>query len=725
MNEAHRKSISRRSFLFGTAALGAGLTVGVYLTNRRGDNVVATPEQVPGEVGIDWNPEAFVRVGTDNTVTVLSKHTEMGQGIYTGLATLVAEELDASWDQMRVEGAPANNEVYGNLAFGEQFTGASTSLDYSFDQLRQCGAAARSMLVSAAASLWNVPADEVSVSEGVVHHDQSDRSATFGHLAESAAQQPVPERVTLKVPEQYRLIGSELPRIDVRKKTTGAAEFTQDISLLDMLVAVVAHPPRIGATLGSFNVNIAKDKKGVVDVVAIPSGVAVIAKDFWTATKARDLLQIEWDESKAITLSSSDILAEFEELADKEGIIARDEGSAADALQNADTVIEGEFRFPFLSHSAMEPLNCVVQLSDDGCEIWNAAQQQTRDQADAAKILGLAPEKVKVNMLLAGGAFGRRASKDYTAEAVQVAKASGLKVPIKLMWTREDDMLAGQYRPLNYHRLRAGLDGDGKLIAWHHRLVGQSIAAQEEPAWIVDGVDNMSVHGASDWLYNVPNIRVETHSPDYPIPVLWYRGTGGTHTVYAVETFMDELAAAAGRDSLDFRRDMLGDNPRMLHVLELAAEKANWGSVTEPGRGRGISMCEQRGTYLAQVAEVSVRSDNSFSVDRVVTAVDCGRAINPDIVRAQMEGGTGFGLSSTIGDEITFKNGFVQQSNFDKYRLLRIDQMPDVDVHIVPSSETPTGIGELVPMVIGAAVANGLSAVTGRRYRKLPIRLSA
>jgi isoquinoline 1-oxidoreductase beta subunit len=724
VNKAYRKNISRRSFLYGTAALGAGLTVGVYLTNRRGDTRVATPAQVADEVGFKWDPQAFVRIGTDDSVTVICKQTEMGQGIYNGMATLVAEELDASWNQMQVEGAPANNELYRNLTFGEQFTGASASLQDSFDQLRECGAAARSMLVSAAASLWNVPIDEVMVSEGVIRHNQSDRLASFGDLAESASRQPVPDRVTLKVPEHYRLMGNELPRIDVPEKTTGAAEFTQDIKLLDMLVAVVAHPPRIGATLGSFNANIAKDRKGVVDVVAIPSGVAVIAKDFWTATNARDLLQVEWDESKAITLSSAEMLAEFEVLAAKEGIIARDEGSAIDALQDADTVIEGEFRFPFLSHSAMEPLNCVVQFSDDGCEIWNSAQQQTRDQADAAKILGLAPEQVKVNMLLAGGAFGRRACKDYTVEAVHVAKASGLKVPIKLMWTREDDMLAGQYRPLNYHWLRAGLDGDGKLIAWHHRLVGQSIAAQEEPAWIVDGVDNMSVHGASDWLYSVPNIRVETHSPNYPIPVLWYRGTGGTHTVYAVETFMDELAAAAGRDSLDFRRSMLGNNPRMLNVLELAAGKANWGSTLESGRGRGISMCEQRGTYIAQVAEVSVDSDNSFSVDRVVTAIDCGLAINPDVVRAQMEGGTGFGLSSTIGDEITFKDGFVEQSNFDKYRLLRIDQMPDVDVHIVPSSEIPTGIGELAPMVIGAAVANALSAATGRRYRELPIKVA-
>jgi isoquinoline 1-oxidoreductase beta subunit len=724
MNETNQNSLSRRSFILGTAAVGAGLTVGVYLTNRKGDTTVVSPEQLPGSVPVEWDPQAFVHIGKDNFVTVYCKHTEMGQGIYTGMATVVAEELDASWEQMIVEGAPANATLYSNLLYGEQFTGGSSSLQNSYGQLQQVGAAARQMLVAAAASAWNVPEIEVTVSQGQIRHDISDRSSNFGDLAELAMQQPVPETVVLKRPEQYRLIGANVRRIDVPGKTNGTVIYTQDFKLPNMLTAVVAHAPRFGATMTSFDAHEAKAIEGVVDVVAIPTGVAVIANDFWTATKARELLSIEWDERDAFTLSSEDLVSSYRSIVETEGTIARDAGSITDSFAKAQQVIEADFEFPFLAHSPLEPLNCIVHLSEDECEIWNAAQQQTRDQRDASAILGLAPEQIKVNMLYAGGAFGRRSNKDYTVEAVHVAKAADRDVPIKLVWTREDDMRAGQYRPLNYHRLRAGIDSNGDLVAWHHRLVGQSILAQEEPAWIVDGVDSTSVHGANDWLYDVPNIRVETHSPEYPVPVLWYRGTGATHTVYAVETFMDEIAALTARDPVEFRRSMLKEKPRMTNVLKLAAEKAGWGSAPGPRRGQGVAMCEQRGTYLAMVADVSVQGDDEFSVDRVVTAIDCGLAVNPDVIRAQMEGGIGFGLSSTLGDEITFKNGYVEQSNFDKYRLLRINQMPDVDVHIVPSREPLTGIGELAPMVIGAAVANALYATTGQRHRKLPIRLT-
>lgn len=725
MNDARRKRLSRRSFLFGTAAIGAGLTVGVYLATRRGTPVVASLDQLPEHMAVAWDPQVFVRIGQDNFVTVFCKHTEMGQGIYTGMATVVAEELDASWEQMKVEGAPANATLYSNLIMGEQITGGSSSLTNSYEQLRQVGAATRQMLVNAAAKSWNVPAVEISVSNGVVHHESSGRSSTFGELAKLAAVQSVPEIVTLKSPKQYRLVGSNLRRVDTEDKTNGTAQFTQDFKLPDMLTAVVAHAPRFGGIVKSFDSKRAKVVRGVVDVVVIPTGIAVIATDFWTATKARELLSIEWDETYAFNLSSEDIVAQYKAIAETAGAIARDEGSITDSFANAQQVFEAKYEFPFLAHSPIEPLNCIVQLSEDKCEIWNAAQQQTRDQADAAKILGMAPEQIEVNMLMAGGAFGRRANKDYTVEAVEVAKAVDRGVPIKLVWTREDDMRAGQYRPLNYHRLRAGINSNGDLVAWHHRLVGQSIANQEEPTWIVDGVDSMSVHGAHDWLYDVPNIRVETHSPEFPVPVLWYRGVGSTHNVYAVETFIDEIAALAGRDPLEYRLNMLKDQSRMTNVLQLAASKANWGKDLGPRSGRGVAICNQRGTFLAQVAEVNLQSDKSFSVDRVITAVDCGLTINPDVVRAQMEGGTGFGLSSTLGDEITFRNGYVEQSNFDKYKLLRINQMPDMDVHIVSSNEPPTGVGELAVMVIGAAVANALYAATGQRHRILPIRLTA
>jgi isoquinoline 1-oxidoreductase beta subunit len=648
----------------------------------------------------------------------------MGQGIYTGMATVVAEAMDAAGEQMRIETAPANVELYSNLLWGEQLTGGTASLRNSYEQLRQVGAATRQMLMNAASETWNVPASEITGAEGVIYHASSSRSATFGEMADAAARRPVPETVTPKSPENYTLVGEDRPRLDVEIKTNGVAQFTQDLKLPGMLIAVVAHAPRFGGVVKSFDDTKARAADGVVDVVEVPSGIAVVAEDFWSALKARELLSIEWDESNAFKQSSHDIVQQYKAIADTPGTVAREEGSIADAFSTATQVLETEFEFPFLAHSPSEPLSCIVRVSGDKCEFWNAAQQQTVDQQVAAEIVGIQPEQVEIHTLMAGGAYGRRACNDYTSEAVHVAIALGADVPVKLMWTREDTMRAGQYRPLNYHRLRAGLNNDGELVAWHHRLVGQSIAELHVPAWVVDGIDSMSVHGAHDWLYDVPNIRVESHSPELPVPVLWYRGVGSTHTVFAVETTMDELATTAGIEPLEFRLRMLKDQPRMANVARLAAEKSDWGSTTGPGRARGIAICQQRSTFLAQVAEVSLHDDKSFSVDRVITAVDCGLAINPDVVRAQMEGGTGFGLSSALGDEISFEDGYVQQSNFDTYKLLRIDQMPAVEVHIVPSDEHPTGVGELAPMAVGPAVANALRALTGQSYHKLPIKRS-
>ena len=722
MHRVSQAGLSRRSFLLGTAAVGAGLTVGVYLNRRNNETVTALPGDTAGRVDLEWEPQAFVRIGTDNRVTVYCKHTEVGQGIYTGMATVVAEELDASWEQMHVESAPANVELYESLSWeGEQATGGSASLKYSFDQLRQVGAATREMLVNAAAGHWDVPATEITVTSGVIHHESSGNSLTFGDLAERAAAESVPETVKLKPTEEYRFSNEAVRRVDLEEKTNGTAQFTQDFTLPGMLIAVVAHPPRFGGALISYDSTEAKAVAGVLDVFDVPTGVAVVANTFWAAHKARELLSIDWDETNAFTMSSQDIVESFKSIADTTGAIARERGSIAESFEASDNIIEAEFEFPMLSHSPIEPLNCVVRWSKDKCEIWNGAQQQTRDQMDAADILGMAMEQVEINTLLAGGAFGRRAATDYTREAMHIAKVLGPDIPVKLMWSREDDMQAGQFRPLNYHRMRAGLDADGNLTAWHHNLVGQSIASQVMPQWIDNGVDSMSVHGAHDWLYDVPNILVETHSPELPIPVLWYRGVGATHTVYSVETFVDEIASLAGREPLEYRLDMLKNQPRMAAVARLAAEKAGWGSTLGPDQGRGISICMLRGTYLAQVADVSVYDDQSFSVDRVVTAIDCGLAINPDVIRAQMEGGTGFGLSAVLGDAITLRDGYVEQTNFDQYKLLRINQMPEVDVHIVPSSEPPSGVGELAPMAVGAAVANALHVVTGQRYYNLPI----
>ena len=722
MSQQAATVLSRRKFLLGTVAVGGGLAVGIYL-QRSGEFNEQQISTDSSDMTVEWPPDAFVKIGNDNIITIYSKHTEMGQGVYTGLATIVAEELDADWEQIRVIGAPADEHIYVNFDFGTQLTGGSSSIHNSWDQLRQVGAAMRHMLSSAAAEAWAVSVEEIEVRNGELFHRASGKRAVFGEFADQAASVPVPQSVRLKSPDAYRLIGNELPRTDIPAKLDGGIVYTQDFKLPGMLTAVIAHPPRFGAVVKSFDGSHAKDMPGVVDVVAVPSGVAVVADDFWSAHQARDRLQIEWDESKAFTKSSDTMMAELRELTESGGLIAHELGDVDQALDIADQVLESEYEFPYLAHAAMEPMNCVVQIGDGSCELWHGAQWQTQDQADAANILGIPADRVKVNMLYAGSAFGRRATIDYTREAIHIAQAAGSGRPVKLMWTREDDMAAGMYRPLFFHKLKGALDANGNLIAWRHQLAGQSIAEVVAPEWLENGVDYMSVHGATDMPYDVPNTRFESYNQTYPVPVLWYRGTGRSHTVFAVETFVDRLAGSGGLDPLNFRRRLIDKQPRLLHVMELAAEKADWGSPMMDGRARGIAIHSSRGTQIAQVAEVTVLDDGGFSVDRVVTAVDVGIALNPDNIRAQVEGGTGFGLSSALGDEITLRNGLVEQTNFDRYPVLRIGQMPAIETHIVDSTESPTGIGDFTPLVIGPAVANALFAATGHPVGKLPIQL--
>jgi isoquinoline 1-oxidoreductase beta subunit len=491
---------------------------------------------------------------------------------------------------------------------------------------------------------------------------------------------------------------------------------------------LVTHPPRFAARVRSFDASEAKKVEGVTDVVEIPTGVAVLARDFWSAKKGRDALQVDWDESEAFKLGSDELMAHYRELAERPGASAHRKGDAAGALQAAEIKLQTSIEFPFLAHAAMEPMNCVMNLTREGCEIWNGEQYQTPDQNAVARVLGMLPEQVKINMLYAGGSFGRRANphSDYLVETANIVKAIGAKAPVKLVWTREDDMRAGYYRPMYFHRLRAGLDGSGKPVAWQHRIVGQSLMAGTdfEGALVKDGVDVTSVEGASNIPYAIPNIAVDLHSPDIPVPVQWWRSVGSTHTAFAVETFIDQLAVAAGKDPLEFRRSLLSDHPRHLGVLELVAEKAAWGGSLPAGRGRGIAVHESFNSFVAQVAEVTVHQDKTFSVDRVVIAVDCGIAVNPDIIRAQMEGGMGFGLSAALSGEITLQEGRVVQSNFHDYSVLRIDQMPSVEVHIVKSAQPPTGVGEPATPVIAPAVANALYHATGQRFDKLPLTLS-
>jgi isoquinoline 1-oxidoreductase subunit beta len=725
-NDPAAGTMSRRVFLKASAAAGAGLTLGLWLPE--GNDAAA--QAAAGA----FEPNAFLTIGRDNVVTIVVKHLEMGQGTYTGLPTLVAEELDAAWSQVRAMGAPADASRYANLQWGgAQGTGGSSAMANSFIQYRQAGASARAMLVGAAAKQWNVPADAIQVRNGVVSH-ASGRKATFGELADAAAREPVPTTVKLKEPKDYIYIGKHVPRTDSKAKSNGTARFTQDVKLPDMLIAVVAHPPRFGQTIKTFDSNSVQGISGVRYVIEIPTGVAIVATTFWAAKKARDALKIEWDDTSGFKGSSSDILAEFRKLATTPGKPARNDGDAVKAIDAATRKFEATFEFPYLAHAAMEPMDCVVKLTPSLCEIWNGEQFQTGDQYAIAKATGLKPEQIKLNMLFAGGSFGRRAStkSDYIIEAVTIAVAllrmDKPSVPIKLVWTREDDMRGGFYRPAYLHALRAGLDAGGNIVGWQHRIVGQSIGEGSgmEAMLIKDGIDGTSVEGASNLPYAIPNMAVDLHSPSIGVPVLWWRSVGSTHTAYSTETFVDELAAAAGKDPIAFRKAMLTAHPRHLAALTLAADNAGWSTPLAPGkagekRGRGVAVHESFNTVVAQVAEVTVGKDGKFKVDRVVCAVDCGIAVNPDVVKAQMEGGIGFGLSAALYGKITLKDGVVEQSNFHDYPILRINEMPAVEVHIVPSTEPPTGVGEPGVPVIAPAVANALAAATGTRIRMLPL----
>jgi len=730
--------VSRRGFLKVSAGAGAGLTLGLYAFEPAAQQTA--PETAPAPVAPappPVRPMAFVRIAPDNTVTVIAKHLEMGQGTYTGLPTLIAEELDASWAQIRVEGAPADAKLYANLAWGgAQGTGGSSAIANSFLQYRQAGAAARAMLVAAAAEQWKVAPDAIVVKNGELTH-ASGRKATFGQLAQAASTQPVPQDPKLKDPKDFVYIGKNFARTDSRAKANGTAKFTQDVKLPDMLTAVVAHPPRFGARVKSYDVESVQGMPGVRFIVEVPNGVAVVGTSFWSAKRVRDKLKIEWDESSGVKFSSADILAEFKRLAAMPGAVAKSTGDVAKALEVSGKTVEAAYEFPYLAHAAMEPMNCVVKLTADRCEIWNGEQFQTGDQMAVAQLLGFKPEQVVLNQMFAGGSFGRRANPaaDYVVEAVAIAKAlaseaKGTGVPVKLVWTREDDMRAGYFRPAYYHTIKAALGADGRPVAWQQRIVGQSILAGTpfEAMMVKDGIDATSVEGASTLPYAVPNLLVDLHSPKIGVPVLWWRSVGSTHTAFSTETFVDELAAAAGKDPVDYRRALLEAHPRHRGVLELAADKAGWGKPLAPGkagakRARGIAVHESFDTLVAQVAEVTVTGDK-FTVDRVVCAVDCGIAVNPDVVRAQMEGGIGFGLSAALYGAITLKDGAVEQSNFHDYPVLRINEMPAIEVHIVQSAEKPSGVGEPGVPPIAPAVANALAAATGKRVRKLPLTLA-
>ena len=722
-----RPALNRRGFLKVVGLSGAGFMIGCSREEPEAESTVAAGAASPAaspDTQHSFGP--FVRVGSDNSVTVIIKHLDKGQGVTTGLPTIVAEELDADWSQMRAEFAPADASLYNNLDFGPvQGTGGSSSIHNSWMQLREAAAGARAMLVGAAAAMWGVADDEIIVAGGVLRHEASGRTASFGELAARAADVEPPAEVSLKDPEDFTLIGKDhLPRLDSGIKTDGTAIYTLDVDRPGMLTAVVAHPPKFGAAVAAFDASAAQDVPGVIDVVQISRGVAVVADNFWSAKKGRDALDVEWDYSQAEVRGSDQLFADYAALTDQEGIDARADGDAETLLAGSGEVVRSEFRFPFLAHATMEPMDCVVELGEGRCEIWTGSQLQTGDQAVVAALLGIDPADVKINTLWAGGSFGRRAvpDSDYVAEAVMIAQATAGSAPVKLVWTREDDMSGGRYRPMSYHVLEAALDDAGKIAAWRHRVAIQSfLQGTSFEGLVQDGLDMTAVEGARGLPYAIPNVHVSFHEAENGVPTLWWRSVGHTHNGYATEVFFDELAQRAGRDPFELRRELLQDHPRHLAVLELAAEKAGWGEDPGPGRGRGIAVHESFSSFVAEVVDVSVADDGSFSIDKVVCAVDCGLAINPDVIRAQMEGGIGYALSAALREQVTLAEGEVVERNFDTYQALRIDEMPEIEVHIVPSAEAPTGVGEPGVPPLAPALSNALFAATGKRIYTLPI----
>ena len=716
--DSARTATRREVLVVGATLAGSSLLVGC----SPADILSAGSKVEPGVFG------PFLKFAQDGTVAVISKHIEFGQGNHAGLAAIAAEELDADWTKVTVEQAPANAKLYGNTMMGgTQGTGGSSAISDSWMKMRTAGAAARAMFVSAAATKWGVPAGEITVLNGVLSHP-SGKQAGFGELVEEAAKVAPPAEPKLKDPKTFTLIGQDrVRRKDSQAKSDGTAKYTQDVQLPDMLIAMVAHPPKFGAKVDTFDATDAKKVPGVADVFKIPSGVAVVANSTWAAKLGRDALKVTWDESKAETRGSAQILTEFKELASGKRQPAEkvqwgafdSKGDAAKAAADAGA-LEVSYDFPYLAHATMEPMNCVAMVGKGPPKLVFASQTPSLDQLNVARTTMSLPGSVEIETLFAGGSFGRRASfqSDYVVECVQIAKKVGKGRPVKLVWTREDDMRAGYFRPLVHHAVRVTTDKDGFPATWRHRIVTQSIMKGAPPgAPGGGGVDQTTVEGAmgSPYLKATPIVDAQLLTPDTGVPVLWWRSVGATHTAYVMEHTIDQLAKRAGKDPVEYRRVLYqkAGAGRHLAVLSLAAEKAGWTTPAPAGWTRGVAVHESFGSVVAQVAEVKVENGTP-TVGRVVTAVDCGLAISPDQIAAQMEGGTCYGLSAAMFGNVTLTDGVVDQGNFDGYRVLRNSEAPTVETYILPSTNPPSGVGEPGTPVIGPAVANALLAITGQ-----------
>ena len=708
--------MNRREMLRNTAASAAGLLVAFQVPRVLRAAPAAAAALPPAN--------AFLRIGTDDSITVLLSHSEMGQGIWTGLAMLIAEELECDWSKVRSEHAPAA-PVYAHPAFGIQMTGGSSTTWSEFDRYRTVGATAKDMLIRAAAARWKVSPASCHAANGIVSHGKDQLS--YGKLAEAAMALAPPKAVTLKDAKDWKIIGTPVRRLDTPEKITGKAQFGIDVQFPGLRVAVVARPPAFGGKVGKFDASEALKVPGVEKVVPTANGVAVVAKHFWAAKLGRDALKIDWIGPEGGGIDTDKQMAEFRATAQKPGTTVTEKGKVEAALAGAKTKLVAEYEVPYLAHASMEPLNCTVKIDGGHCEIWTGTQFQTGDQGAAAAILGIAPDKVTIHTTFLGGGFGRRANpaSDFVGEAVIVAKAAG--VPVKVVWTREDDMRGGYYRPAYVHRIQAGLDDKGHPVAWDHVVVGQSIIAGTpfEPMLVKHGIDGTSVEGLAEspYLEGTGALRVSLHSPKTPITVLWWRSVGNTHTAFAMESMIDEVAHAANQDPLAYRLALLKEKPRHGAALALAADKAGWGTPLPAGRARGLAVHESFGSIVAQVAEVSVEHGH-IRVHAVTCAVDCGTVVNPLGLEAQIQGSIAFGLTAALHGKLTFSGGQLQQSNFHDYPILRMYEMPRIAVHVMQSKAKMGGIGEPATAPIAPAVANAVFALTKQRLRTLPLRLA-
>ncbi len=702
--------LSRRNLLQASAAIGGGLLLGMNL-----------PFIDKATAADDFAPNAFIRIGSEGRIALIMPYTEMGQGIYTAVSMLIAEELEVELSQVRFEHAPPSEKLYGNPALGGlQATGNSTAIRAAWQPMRQAGAAARTMLIAAAAKRWGVDPAKCRAEKGAVLDTTSNRRATYGELAAEAAQISVPEKVTLKDAKDFKLIGTPAKRLDAPGKVNGTAVYGIDVKLPDLKIATLAQSPAFGGRIKSVDDKAAKTIKGVRQIVQLDDAVAVVADHMGAAKKGLAALVITWDDGPHAKLSTSDVLHELEQATQSPGVVADNVGDVVKALEGAATKVEATYHVPFLAHATMEPMNCTVHVRDDSCEMWLGTQVLARAQATAAKISGLPLDKVTVHNHLIGGGFGRRLEVDSVARAVAIAKH--VKGPVKVVWSREEDIQHDMYRPMFFDRLSAGLDASGMPVAWNHRFAGSSIIARWAPPLFKDGLDPETIDGAVHPPYALPNKRLEYTRVEPPgIPTAFWRSVGPSHNIFVVETFMDELAHTAKKDPVAYRLALLDGNPRAKAVLSLAAEKAGWGSPLPKGRGRGVAVQAVFGSFMAQVAEVEVAKDGTVRVHRVTCAVDCGPVVNPDTVRAQVQGAVMYGVTAALYGEITLKDGRVEQSNFDTYQALRINEAPVVEVHIIQGAQAPGGMGETGTSCIVPAVGNAVFAATGKRKRKMPV----